>query len=46
MNFIGKKIILPLTISRGRGTMAGIVYGASKLEARPGAILSHTWQEM
>lgn len=51
MNLITKKLgtnwkkesVIPFTISKGRGAIAGIVLGASKWEARPGAILSQTW---
>jgi hypothetical protein len=38
-----KEIIIPLTISIGLGATAGTVYGESKQEARPGAILFQTW---
>lgn len=37
-----KEIIIPLRISSGRGAMAGIVCGESKLEAKSGAILFQT----
>ena len=40
-----KEIIIPVTIRRGLGAMAGTVYGESKQDARPGAILFQTWSE-
>lgn len=42
VKFEAQAFILPFRISKGRGAIAGIEYGESNLEARPGAILSHT----